>query len=87
MAERFSEARLEHKLRAIDELLSRPTTDGEHVAASRARQRIAARLAECRKRSMDGAADRTAERLFEILCVGMAKWWWYGLDYSQDDER
>lgn len=42
----FDEEGLKQKIRAIEALFAGATTDGERVAADRARQRIAARLAE-----------------------------------------
>lgn len=45
----YDEDRLKEKLRAIEALFSGATTDGERDAADRARQRIAARLAELAK--------------------------------------
>jgi hypothetical protein len=55
------ETRLIEKLRRIEALFARPGTDGERMAAERARDRIIARLQDVEKR------DPTVEYKFSLL--------------------
>lgn len=68
----FDEDGLKQKLRAIEALFAGATTEGERVAAGRARQRIAARLTEL-------MAERPVEWQFTVdpwsrkLLLGLAR--------------
>jgi hypothetical protein len=66
------EARLIEKLRRIEALFARPGTEGERLAAERARQRILARLRESEKQEPTiefrfSLTDQWSRRLFIAL--------------------
>lgn len=69
----MDEARLVEKLRAIEALFAGATTEGERVAAERARERIRARLAEVEREDPPieyrfSLSDGWHKRLFLALC-------------------
>lgn len=69
----MDEARLVEKLRAIEALFAGATTEGERVAAERARERIRARLAEIEQADPPieyrfTLSDGWNKRLFLALC-------------------
>src|SRR5215212_1544751 len=66
------EERLAEKLRRIEALFARPATEGERLAAGRARERILARLREAEKEDPAveyrfSLSDRWSRRLFIAL--------------------
>ena len=66
------EERLVEKLRRIETLFARPGTEGEQLAAQRARERILARLREAEKEdpaveNRFSLSDRWSRRLFVAL--------------------